>query len=153
MTTRTAISPAGIFLLASIREIFELAGVADAIESGELYPKLLEFSPQEYKESVPRSLLHRDGYKSVPLLPADDHPGFDMSIRKALSEHMCPIVSVTVNNGVGSHAMCAFELVDELIGMKNSNHKKGWMDIPITRRKGDTQLCQEALYIQFVLGK
>ena len=63
MTTQTAISPAGIFLLASIREIFELAGVAEAIESGELHPKLLEFSPQEYKEPVPISLLNKNGYK------------------------------------------------------------------------------------------
>ena len=153
MTTQTAISPAGIFLLASIREILELAGVADAIESGELCPKLLEFSPQEYREPVPISLLNKDGYKSVPLVPADDHPGFDMSIRKALNEHMCPIVSVTANNGVGNHAMCAYKLAHELIFMKNSNHKKGCMDIPITRREGDTQFCQEALYIKFVLGK
>ena len=142
MTNGTAISPPGVFLLASIREIFELAGVAGAIDSGLLKPKLLEFSPQEYKEKN----------KSVPLSPPDGHPGFDMSLRKALANHMCPSMSVAAQNGVRSHAMCAYKIQHGYIIMKNSDHKNGWMEIPITQQK-DFERCNEALYIQFKLKR
>ena len=47
MTTPTPMSPPGIALLGSVREIFELAGVINQLDSGDLRPKLLDISPHE----------------------------------------------------------------------------------------------------------
>ena len=109
MTTPTVVSPPAVFLLASIREVLELAGVKEAIDDGTLCPKLLEISPQEIE------IENKNGKKSrIPLEAPDGYPEFDMTMRKALNSKICPIVSVAGPRF--NHAMCAYELSREKIG-------------------------------------
>ena len=101
--------------------------------------------------TVEKSLFNKSGFKSVPLKAADGYPAFDMSIRDALKSQICPIVTVTSNNGVGLHAMCAhtFDSSTKEIVMKNSDEKWRWIAVPITRGKLDERSCREAFYIKF----
>ena len=101
MTTPTILSPPGIFLLASLTEILELAGVKDAIESGQLEPKLLNICPGKviYESGKKENIESWNGLK------------FDLNIKNALKNKMCPIVGVSGLEG-GFHAMCAFVLTE-----------------------------------------
>jgi len=68
MTTPTPMSPPGISLLGSVREIFELAGVIKQLDSGDLRPKLLDISPHE-EYIVDKDVPSKKNQESVPLLP------------------------------------------------------------------------------------
>ena len=76
MTTPTPMSPPGIALLGSVREIFELAGVIKQLDNGELRPKLLDISPHEEYEveeddaTVEKDVSSKKNQESIPLLPS-----------------------------------------------------------------------------------
>ena len=109
LTTQTALSPPGIFLLSSITEILEMAGVKAAIESGQLKAELFNICPgfsgfhDEEKDEMIYTRLER----------ADGLP-YDMNIEDALKKKMIPVVNVSgLGDGsskVTTHAMAAYGL-------------------------------------------
>ena len=109
MTTRTTLSQPGIFLLASISEILELAGLKKAMANGQLKPKLIDISPGE------RIYRFRKQNEIVKIERNSGKP-YDMDMRDALNKKFCPLVTVSGLDGglstsqVSLHAMCAFGL-------------------------------------------
>ena len=109
MVTQTTLSQPGIFLLASISEILELAGLKQAIGNGKLKPKLIDISPGEqiyrFRKQNEIIKIERSGGKA-----------YDMEMRDALNKKFCPLVTVSGLDGglsksqVSLHAMVAFGL-------------------------------------------
>ena len=112
MTHPTAVCPPGMVLLGSVREVFELAGVIEAADNGDINFKMLDMSPQEKQVTVTNGLCNKKTTKNVPIPAENGYPEYDIGIRKALKKNMYPVVTVSAENGVGSHAMCAYR-VDE----------------------------------------
>ena len=112
MTHPTAVCPPGMVLLGSVREVFELAGVIEAADNGDMNFKMLDMSPQEKQVNVPDKLCNKKTTKNVPIPAADGYPEYDMGIRKALKKNMYPVVTVSAKNEVGNHAMCAYRVDD-----------------------------------------
>ena len=112
MTTETTLSQPGLFLLASLSEIIELAGIKEAIHVGKLKPKLIDISPGEiimrFRKQNDISKIERSFGKS-----------YDMDMRDALKKKFCPLVTVSGLDGglsksnVSSHAMVAFALTSD----------------------------------------
>ena len=109
MTNQTTLSQPGIFLLASISEILELAGLKQAIASGQLKPKLIDISPGEriYRFRKQNEITKIERSNGVP---------YDMDMRDALNKKFCPLITVSGLDGglstsqVSLHAMVAFGL-------------------------------------------
>ena len=112
MTHPTAVCPPGMVLLGSVREVFELAGVIEAADNGDMNFKMLDMSPQEKQVNVTNELCNKKTTKNVPIPAEDGYPDYDMGIRKALKKNMYPVVTVPTGNK-GNHAMCAFKFDDE----------------------------------------
>ena len=112
MTHPTAVCPPGMLLLGSVREVFELAGVIEAADNGDIDFKMLNMSPYEKQVNVTNKLCNKKTKKNVPITAADGFPEYDMGIRKALKKNMYPVVTVSTENDVGSHAMCAYKVDD-----------------------------------------
>ena len=112
MTTQTTLSQPGIFLLASISEILELAGLKQAIASGQLKPKLIDISPGEriYRFRKQNEITKIERNNGVP---------YDMDMRDALNKKFCPLITVSGLDGglsksqVSLHAMVAFGLTQD----------------------------------------
>ena len=109
MVTRTTLSQPGIFLLASISEILELAGLKKAIGSGQLKPKLIDICPGEeiYRFRKQNEIVKIKRNNGIP---------YDMDMRDALNKRFCPLITVSGLDGglstsqVSLHAMVAFGL-------------------------------------------
>ena len=110
LTNPTTLSPPGIFLLSSITEILEIAGVKDGIESDELSVKLLDICPGFYEKEETKNRKIYKRLKKANGLP------FDINIEDALKKKMTPIVNVKGlddgSTGVATHAMVAYLLTD-----------------------------------------
>ena len=109
MANRTTLSQPGIFLLASISEILELAGLKEGIGNGQLKPKIIDISPGEriYRFQKQNEITKIERNNGVP---------YDMDMRDALNKKFCPLVTVSGLDGglstsqVSLHAMVAFGL-------------------------------------------
>ena len=112
MTHPTAVCSPGMVLLGSVREVFELAGVIDAADNGDINFKMLDMSPQEKQVTVTNGLCNEKTKKNVPIPAENGYPEYDMGIRKALKKNMYPVVTVSAKNEVGNHAMCAYKVDD-----------------------------------------
>ena len=112
MCTPTTLSQPGIFLLASISEIIELAGVKEGIEKGDFYPKLIDICPGEL------IMRFRKQNEIVKIERSNGVP-YDMNMRAALEKKLCPLITVSgldgglSTSGVSTHAMVAFALTSD----------------------------------------
>ena len=112
MTTQTTLSQPGIFLLASILEILELAGLKKAIANGHLKPKLIDVSPGEM-------IMRFRNQNEISKIERNSGIPYDMDMRDALNKKFCPLITVSGLDGglsksqVSLHAMVAFELTPD----------------------------------------
>ena len=109
MTIQTTLSQPGLFLLASISEILELAGLKEAIGNGKLKPKIIDICPGE-------QIYRFRKQNEITKIERNSGKPYDMDMRDALNKKFCPLVTVSGLDGglsksqVSLHAMVAFGL-------------------------------------------
>ena len=143
MAFKTTLCKEGVFMLASIREVLELAGLGPAMENNQLKTKWIH-SFQIHKEN--RHFWPLDEKKSLTLV-------------QAIKDKKCPVVSVSIKHGTGhqTHAMVAIAVSRDHYVVKNSYgiDDDPLMYIPVVNYRGDhlPKRITEAQFIALKLDK
>ena len=146
MAFKTTLCKEGVFMLASIREVLELAGLGPAMENNQLKTKWYH-QFQIHKET--NKWWPEDEKKSLTLV-------------QAIKDKKCPVVTVSTKDGTGhqTHAMIAIAVTNycraDHYVVKNSYgiDDKPLMYIPVLNRKGEhSQRINEAHFIGLKLDK
>ena len=98
MAFKTTLCKEGVFMLASIREVLELAGLGPAMKNNQLKTKWLH-NFQIHKE-------HKKWW------PEDEKES--LTLVQAIKDKKCPVVTVSTKNGIGhqTHAMVAIAVTN-----------------------------------------
>ena len=146
MAFKTTLCKEGVFMLASIREVLELAGLGPAMEKNQLKTKWYP-TFQYHKEN---DLIWPYKEKEV------------LTLVQAIKDKKCPVVSVKTSDGTGhyDHAMVAIGVEEycreDHYVLKDSYgfDKKQLIHIPVKNYRGDhSKRIVEAQYIGLELER
>ena len=146
MAFKTTLCKEGVFMLASIREVLELAGLGPAMENNQLKTKWIH-QFQIHKEN--ERFWPEDEKKSLTLV-------------QAIKDKKCPVVTVLTKDGIGhqTHAMVAIAVTnycrEDHYVVKNSYgiDNNPLMYIPVLNWRGKhSKQINEAQFIDLKLEK
>ena len=146
MAFKTTLCKEGVFMLASIREVLELAGLGPAMENNQLKTKWIH-----------KFQIHKENAK---FWPEDEKKS--LTLVRAIKDKKCPVVTVSTKGGIGhqTHAMVAIAVTnycrEDHYVVKNSYgiDNNPLMYIPVKNYRGEhSKRITEAQFIGLKLDK